>query len=59
MTATTLIILILAYGVGGAVCLLIGMVIGAAARRPEQRELHEIDLDHPPVKTTIWQGRDF
>jgi hypothetical protein len=35
MTATT-IILVLAYGVGGAICLLLGLVIGAAATRPEQ-----------------------
>ena len=52
MTATTLIILILAYGVGGAVCLLIGMLIGAAATRPEER--HQMDDDQPPVRVKMW-----
>jgi hypothetical protein len=47
MTATMVVILVLAYGVGGAICLLIGLVIGAAATRPQERELHEMDLDHP------------
>jgi hypothetical protein len=59
MTTTTIIILVLAYGIGGAICLLIGLVIGAAATRPEQREAHEMDNDEPPVHVSIWQGRDF
>jgi fructose-specific component phosphotransferase system IIB-like protein len=59
MTATMVLILVLAYGIGGAVCLMLGLVIGAAARRPEQREVHEMDNDEPPVRVSIWQGRDF
>jgi hypothetical protein len=53
MTATMVVILVLAYGVGGAICLLIGLVIGAAARGPEQREAHEMDNDEPPVKIKV------
>jgi hypothetical protein len=52
MTTTTLIILILAYGVGGAICLLVGMLIGAAATRPEER--HEYEDDTPPVRVKMW-----
>lgn len=52
MTATTIIILVLAYGVGGALCLLIGMMIGAAATRPQERT--EIDNDQPLVRTRMW-----
>ena len=59
MTITTIIILVLAYGIAGAICLLIGLVIGAAATRPEQREAHEMDNEEPPVRISIWQGRDF
>lgn len=54
MTATTIIILILAYGVGGAICLMVGLVIGAAARRPQERT--ELDNDVPPVRVRVWQG---
>jgi hypothetical protein len=59
MTATMVIILVLAYGVGGAICLLLGIIIGAAATGPKERELHEMDNEQPPVRASIWQGRDF
>lgn len=59
MTATMVLILVLAYGVGGAICLLLGLVIGAAATRPQERELHEMDLDEPPARTKIWYGPDW
>jgi hypothetical protein len=52
MSATAIVILILAYGVGGAICLLVGMLIGAAATRPEER--HEMDSDVPPVRVRMW-----
>jgi len=52
MTATTILILVLAYGVLGAICLMLGMVIGAAARRPEER--HEYQDDTLPVRTKVF-----
>jgi hypothetical protein len=54
MTATAIIILVLAYGVGAAICLMVGLVIGAAARRPEER--HEYENDVPPVRIKMWMG---
>jgi hypothetical protein len=59
MTATMVVILVLAYGIAGAICLLIGLVIGAAARGPEQREAHEMDLDDTAVPTRWMRERDF
>jgi hypothetical protein len=53
MTATMVVILVLAYGIGGAICLMVGLLIGAAASRPEQREAHEMDNDEPPVKIKV------
>ena len=54
MSATAIMILILAYGVGGAICLMVGLIIGAAARRPEER--HEFEDDTPPVRVKMWMG---
>jgi uncharacterized membrane-anchored protein YhcB (DUF1043 family) len=59
MTITTIIILVLAYGIAGAICLMVGLLIGAAATRLEQRELHEMDSDQTAVPTRWMRERDF
>jgi coenzyme F420-reducing hydrogenase gamma subunit len=54
MSATAIVILILAYGVCAAIGLMAGLIVAAGARRPEER--HQMDDDQPPVRVKMWMG---
>jgi hypothetical protein len=57
MTTTVALILVLLYGIGGAACLVLGMIIGANSRMREER--HEMDADDPYLaRTRVYQGND-
>lgn len=53
MTPQIIITLILAYGTLGAICFMVGLMIGANSRT-RQEERHEYEGDDPRV-TTVYQ----